>query len=356
MTRRSGFAIVSVAVAASAWACATTPAPSLPILPPTTPYPSGQAVAPSSPPVSSPAPSGAPTPSPAATPLPEVAVPGGWSFVGKAPCPDGSEFECVTLSVPRDHFASGGPTWEVSFAIRPATGERLGTYVVITGGPGSSGIASADAYTSYYPASIPRRFDIVFIDQRGIGDSHPITCPAATAVYYGSQEDPAEPAQAEAAGEVARTYVTDCLAEAEADPADLPFYSTRQAVEDLEAIRDYLGVEKLHLYGESYGTQYAQVYAAAYPGRIETLYLDGPVDLTLDAASFYAEAARTFEDTLFATLEACSADPTCARDFTGAIPGGLPCPRGPAGRRTGRVRLPQGRRHDGAAVVLGTGS
>ena len=33
---------------------------------------------------------------------------------------------------------------------------------------------------------------------------------------------------------------------------------TTQAVEDLEAFREWLGVEKLALYGESYGTQYVQ--------------------------------------------------------------------------------------------------
>ncbi len=58
-----------------------------------------------------------------------------------------------------------------------------------------------------------------------------------------------------------------CLAETKAVPADLPYYSTRQAVEDLEAFRQYLGVDKIALYGESYGTQYVQTYAARTPPR-----------------------------------------------------------------------------------------
>ncbi len=125
---------------------------------------------------------------------------------------------------------------------------------------------------------------------------------------------------AAAAGDVARTYVESCLAEAKADPADLPFYATRQAVEDLEAIREYLGVDAMHLYGESYGTQYVQAYATAHPDRIATLYLDGPVDTTLDGASFLAEVVRTFEDALFATLQDCTADPACIADFGGRDP------------------------------------
>ena len=308
-------AIILVVIAG---ACAPAPAPTSPP-PAVTPLPSAPATASPAPPSTEPAATPAPTPAP--TPGPTASsIAGGWSFSSRRACPDGSEFECITLSVPRDHFAAGGPTWDVEFAIRRATGKRLGTFVVITGGPGSSGISSADNYTGYYPASIPKHFDIVFIDQRGIGRSHPIACPDATAVYYASDIDRTDPAQAEATGAVAKTYVEDCLAEAGADPADLPFYSTRQAVEDLEAIREYLDVEAMHLYGESYGTQYVQTYATAHPDRIATLYLDGPVDLTLDGAAYYAEAARTFEDTLFATLNTCEADTLCAADFEGRDP------------------------------------
>ncbi len=297
--------------------CAPAPEPATPTVAATTPSPSSAVAAPSAPQPSEPAPSA--TASPTATPA-AAAVPGGWSYVGRRPCPDESEFECITLAVPRDHFTADGPRWDVEFGVRRATGKRLGTYVVITGGPGSSGIASADNYTGYYPASIPEHFDIVFLDQRGIGMSHPIACPNATATFYASTVDPADLAQARAAGDAARTYVEACLGESGADPADLPYYATRQAVEDLEAIREYLGVETMHLYGESYGTQYVQTYATAHPDRIATLYLDGPVDLTLDGAEYYAEAARTFEDTLFATLNACAADPVCLGDFGGRDP------------------------------------
>ncbi len=98
---------------------------------------------------------------------------------------------------------------------------------------------------------------------------------------------------------------------------DLPFYATAQAVEDLEAVRDYLGVDKMDLYGLSYGTQFVQTYAAAHPDRIATLYVDGPVDLTIDGPSYYVEAARSAEDTLIATLAACTADETCTVDVAG---------------------------------------
>jgi pimeloyl-ACP methyl ester carboxylesterase len=142
----------------------------------------------------------------------------------------------------------------------------------------------------------------------------------ATGAYYDNDARPQDPAQAEAVGEAAQAFVEACIDEAGIVDDDLPLYATRQAVEDLEAIREYLAADKLHLYGESYGTQYVQTYAISHPDRIATLFLDGPVDLTLDAASFYAEAARTFDDALLATLTSCAVNEACAADFEGNDP------------------------------------
>ena len=84
----------------------------------------------------------------------------------------------------------GGPTWDVTFAIQRAAKERKGTFVVITGGPGSSGISSADSYTDYYAAGVTDAYDIVFFDQRGVGLSGPIQCIDAAAAYYASPAGP----------------------------------------------------------------------------------------------------------------------------------------------------------------------
>ncbi|MFN8629470.1 MAG: alpha/beta fold hydrolase [Chloroflexota bacterium] len=102
--------------------------------------------------------------------------------------------------------------------------------------------------------------------------------------------------------------------------SDPPYFSTRQAIEDLEAVREYLKVPKMHLYGESYGTQFVQTYATAHPDRIATLYLDGPVDLSVDGASYLGEAARTFNDTFIATINTCVTDRACRADLAGVDP------------------------------------
>ncbi len=55
-------------------------------------------------------------------------------------------------------------------------------------------------------------------------------------------------------------------------------YATPDSVEDLEAIRADLGVERLTLFGISYGTELALAYARAHPDRVDRLILDSVVD------------------------------------------------------------------------------
>ncbi len=131
-----------------------------------------------------------------------------------------------------------GPMWQVTFAIQRATGAKRGTFVTITGGPGYAGVSAADDYADYWDPGIAEHYDIVFADQRGTGLSHQITCPAATSTYYGTDADPKDPADAAAVRE-GRVDLRQGLHRPSPRriPADLPFYATSQAIEDLEAFR-----------------------------------------------------------------------------------------------------------------------
>jgi pimeloyl-ACP methyl ester carboxylesterase len=233
--------------------------------------------------------------------------------VRREACPE-SRFECVTITVPRDHFNTGGPTWEVTYAIQPAGVERRGTFVTITGGPGSGGIYSADSYTDVMSNEITDYNDIVFLNQRGSGTFQPLRCDQAAADFYRAEFDPAAPGAGDEAEAMLRTFVDGCVAEGEIDVDDLPYYGTRQAAEDLELVRRHLDVDQLTLYGESYGTQFVQTYAAAHPDRVAALIVDGVVDLTLEGTTWYDEAARAYHDVLIRTLNACEADDACAAD------------------------------------------
>ena len=141
---------------------------------------------------------------------------------------------------------------------------------------------SPTATPTSWRRQITDNYDIVFIDQRGVGASQPVRCDEAAAAYYLNDADPDDPAQRDDVAAAAQSFVDDCIAEAASPPRTCRTTRPRQAVEDLEAIRQYLDVEQIVLYGESYGTQFVQTYAAAHPDNVSMLILDGVVDLTVD--------------------------------------------------------------------------
>lgn len=234
--------------------------------------------------------------------------------LGGYPCLD-SDFTCVDVTVPLDHFHSQDTrTTKVVFAVLPASGERKGMFVTVIGGPGGSGVLRADKYTSTFDPAIPEHFDVVFFDQRGINLSGGLQCTQAAARFYRADWDASTPVSEENLLDAAQTFVEDCVTEM-GNPVLLPYMDTTQAVQDLEVFRQLMGDEQFWLYGESYGTQFAQTYAAAHPNRLAGLILDGTVDLTLTETDFLKGQARAFDEVLVATLEACNADELCAADM-----------------------------------------
>ena len=106
---------------------------------------------------------------------------------------------------------------------------------------------------------IERRFHVVSFDQRGTGRSGLLRCPAL-------ERDP-RLRDVRAGADCARRI----------GPARRR-YTTPESVEDVEAIRVALGVERLTLFGISYGTELALAYARAHPDRVERMILDSVVD------------------------------------------------------------------------------
>jgi pimeloyl-ACP methyl ester carboxylesterase len=235
--------------------------------------------------------------------------------LGGYPCPD-SDFTCVALEVPVNHFDPANPeTIEVVFGVLPASGERKGMFVTAVGGPGGSGLASADSYTGTFDPRITEAFDVVFFDQRGVAASGGLQCVEAATAFYRSEWDATTPEGEAALAQTAERFADDCVAEM-GDSRWLPYLGTEQALEDLELFRQAMGDDRIWLYGESYGTQLAQTYAAAHPEHLAGLILDGPVDLTLTGLEYFEEQAAAFSDVLGMTLAACAEDEACAEDFS----------------------------------------
>lgn len=264
----------------------------------------------------SPTPSGQPPASADPSEAVQIGIPfGTGSAASESPCALG-ELQCVRLVVPRDHIdPDADATLEVRFGLHAADPEeRTGTLVIATGGPGSSGIELSATYLDTLPGGVVDRYDIVFFEQRGVRRSAEIACEEADLVIPRWSDlgtiDLADATRA------ATEWVDGCLAEAGVDdPSALDAYGTFQAAADLDAYLDHIGAGKVMLYGESYGTDLAQTYAAHRPERVAGLILDAVVDPTLDAIDASIQRAEAFSDLLDRVLDACADDPFCVDDF-----------------------------------------
>ncbi len=232
-------------------------------------------------------------------------------------CSSGA-FRCVMIETQLDYANPARGKTIVVFAVLPARkpAKRKGVLVTIIGGPGASGIAVAEAYAASYAPELRDQFDLAFFDQRGVGLSGNLRCEEASAAYNQTEMRADTSAEERRMIDNARVFATNCQAML-GDPAELPFYSTRHAIEDLEAFRKEIGEQKLWLYGESYGTQFAQWYAAVYPQHVAGMVLDGVVDLNVRGTRFASDQTAAFNATLVKVLTACNADTRCRRDAGG---------------------------------------
>ncbi len=231
--------------------------------------------------------------------------------LGAEPCED-SSFLCVTLEMPKNHFGNDpSDSLPITFATSPASEPSEGIVFYAIGGPGGSGLASAESYMAAFDDPVRSRLDVVFFDQRGVGPDHGLSCPLAQGIF-----DRAEVTLDDQAALLAtiQAYVTDCQAELTRTDI-LPYVGTNQAIRDVELFRQAIGSPKVWLYGESYGTQFMQTYATTFPDAAKGIILDGVVDLNLSEDGFYRTYVQAAEKILNRVFEACDTLSSCAGDM-----------------------------------------
>ena len=215
--------------------------------------------------------------------------------------------QCARLEVPENPQQPDGRRIPLNIAWLPASdkGTKAADPVFfLAGGPGQA----ATEYAAEVDAAlrdVRKHRDIVLIDQRGTGKLSPLVCRDANGKPLGLSTD--EEIDADALAD----YAARC-AKALDGRADPRFYTTTQALADLDAVRAALGVAQVNLVGVSYGTRVAQQYAAKYPTHTRSLVLDGvaPNDLVVGG-----EFARTFERALELQSAHCQSLPTCRERY-----------------------------------------
>jgi pimeloyl-ACP methyl ester carboxylesterase len=209
---------------------------------------------------------------------------------------------CGTYEVFEDRAARKGRKITLKIVVFPATGPKRepNPFVYIPGGPGSSATEDAPDIAQMF-ASIRIRRDLVFIDQRGTGGSHPLNCklfnpadPQSYLGYFFPLED-----------------VRKCRQELDSK-ANLTLYTTPIAMDDLDEVRAALGYEQLNLFGGSYGTRAALVYLKRHPQSVRTVTLQGVAPTNQFMPRDFAQAN---ERALQGIIAECAGDEACNKAF-----------------------------------------
>ena len=244
-------------------------------------------------------------PSSLTAPVPAVPSPPpiAWSV-----CPSMPTLQCGTVPVPVDYQHAQGASLRLAVSRAPALdpSDVKGTLVFNPGGPGESGNLILPVALSLVPATIRREFNIVGFDPRGTGSSDPLRCGTSP-----SQLASVLPLPAAAGQPLPGTPAFTAMAKACAPQPNLPFIDTVDTARDMDRIRQAMGLATISFYGLSYGTVLGAVYAELFPHRIDTMVLDGAVDVNASLTQQAEEEAPAAEQSLNHLFATCTAQGSC---------------------------------------------
>lgn len=200
----------------------------------------------------------------------------------------GSLTWCGTMKRPWDPNDDSLGSFDLAFAlVLPISGKVSKPAVVgLEGGPGYGSIASGQLYAEMLQPLLADRALLV-VDQRGTGKSNPADC---------DYDD----------------TISACAKEL-GDRFDL--YGTELVADDLGALIQALNLGVVDVYGDSYGTFVAQVFASHHPDLVRSLVLDGAYPVTGETAWYPTQGAAMRR----AYTVVCERTKGCGDDNTGTM-------------------------------------
>ena len=215
------------------------------------------------------------------------------------------EARCGKYDVYEDRDTRTGRKIALNILILPTLASKPAADPVfyLEGGPGVSAVNTArSGGRKALINKLRAERDVVFVDQRGTGQSNPLKCdfvrdPDDMAAYFSS----------------ALTYdtLTQCRDKLE-KVANLTLYTTPIAMDDLDDVRAALGYDKINLYGGSYGTRAGLVYIRQHGDRVRSAVLEGVTPTNHKLPLHFAEGVQNALTRLF---DDCAADPACHKAF-----------------------------------------
>ena len=218
------------------------------------------------------------------------------------PCGDKGQARCGTIEVPEDRAAKDSRKLPLNVVVFLAAAEKPqpdAIFALTGGGPGIASTPEAPSWVENYGALHQER-DIVFWDERGTWKAGRLDCPLgsyALSAFFG--------------GDMPVDEIAKCR-DRLAERADLRKYTTVDNADDMEAIRDWLQIAKIDIYGASYTSRLALVYAQRYPKRVRAVAVKATTPIAAKNPLFVARDSQAALDRLFAD---CAADAKCAAAY-----------------------------------------
>src|SRR3954454_8185175 len=174
------------------------------------------------------------------------------------PCRDEPAGRCGTLVVPLDRSGKVKGSVPIRFAV---LGKLKGKapILALSGGPGQAGVVLLDDFADSLRPALRGGRAVVVLDQRGTGFSGTLRC------------KPLEKSDLLKAGREAGICATRLGAKRD-------YYFSDDSVADMDQLRAALGIRKSSVYGVSYGTKVAPLYAQRNPDRVDKLVLDSVIE------------------------------------------------------------------------------
>ena len=215
-----------------------------------------------------------------------------------------TELQCGVLQRPLDPGRPDGVKIDLHYLVVPAMARNKlqDPVLLLAGGPGQSAIQLAPVVLPLL-ARLNNRRDLVFIDQRGTGQSAPLQCPDRSRGKLDESID--DTAQA--------GWMLRCQQALTQLPyGDMRYFTTTIAMQDMDAVRAQLGAVQWNLVGASYGTRAALEYLRLFPKQVRRTLIAGvaPPDMVLPRSM-----STDMQNALDAVLQGCEQDAGCAQRF-----------------------------------------
>jgi pimeloyl-ACP methyl ester carboxylesterase len=219
------------------------------------------------------------------------------------PCTKGARLLCGGVRVPLDYSSAASPRIHIGFQWLPAGGHAVGTVLAVEGGPGYSSTGSGSLYRAMLGPLLRTR-NLLLVNLRGTGNSTPVSCPGlehAGPRQYGPRFN-----RLVAACGRRLNHTWHYRGGGWVHASDL--FNTADSARDVAGLVRALRAGRVDLYGDSYGSWFAQVFASRYPRLLRSVTLDSTYQvLGLDPwyTTTVVTARRAFD-------EACARSAPCA--------------------------------------------